>query len=94
MASHAFLQVSSSVTCYDRIVEVRNMYMDADSMMLESTPRKSNGTCERWISSISKQVLTREDLYLLYGSWAGDAAASAFLRPVDDPSSLNTAYAA
>ncbi len=62
------------------------MYMDMDSILFRNTQKQEDSASCRWVSSIDKRTLTREDLALLYGCWADDAAASDFLTPEDgDP---------
>lgn len=69
------------------------MYTDFDSILFSSQEGKAKCT-DRWVSQIDAAVLSREDLCLLYGCWAEDAAHSAFLAPVDGKPSLRIAYAA
>ncbi len=70
------------------------MYMDIDSILFENKEEKTMNSSARWVSCIDNAVLTREDLCILYGSWADDAAGSAFLRPADGLTSAKQVYAA
>ena len=70
------------------------MYMDIDSILFGNSAAKAKDSAERWVSRIDHAVLTREDLCVLYGQWADDAAASAFLSPEDGKASGEFAYAA
>lgn len=69
------------------------MYMDTDSIMYQ------NGNTEQmrvtsWFSSVEGREMNREELCLLYGCWADDAARSGFLQPMQGTDRKTCAYAA
>lgn len=70
------------------------MYMDIDSILFENSAAKAKDSAQRWVSRIDHAVLTREDLCILYGQWADDAATSSFLSPEEGKPSGRFAYAA
>ena len=73
------------------------MYMDIDSILFSSrstTQAPQSSTAKRWVSRIDETVLTREDLCVIYGCWAEDAAESDFLDPEDGDASKRWSYAA
>ena len=73
------------------------MYMDIDSILFSAMndgQDRSVTTEQEWISCIDHLRLTQEDLCMIYGSWAEDAAKSAFLALQNDVHSCKDAYAA
>ena len=58
------------------------MYTDTDSILYQDHSTESNRT-NRWFSCVEEREMSREDLCVLYGCWADDAARSGFLTPVD-----------
>jgi len=58
------------------------MYMDMDSILYQGHENAKAQTTSRWFSRIEERVLNREDLCVLYGCWADDAAQSEFLAPM------------
>ena len=57
------------------------MYTDMDSILYQAS-KACRSAASRWFSSVEGRELNREELYVLYGCWADDAARSDFLRPV------------
>ena len=57
------------------------MYTDMDSILYQNDSRQKN-TANQWFSSVEKREMNREDLCVLYGCWADDAARSGFMMPV------------
>ena len=57
------------------------MYMDMDSILFSAgeAKKKDEG---RWFSSVEGRELSREDILVLYGCWADDAARCGVLSPV------------
>ena len=69
------------------------MYTDMDSILNQETRKSPVNAAKRWISRITNAVLTREDLCVLYGCWADDAATSELVDPVDGVGPRRFAYA-
>lgn len=70
------------------------MYTDMDSILHENARMHPVTAAKRWISRVTDAVLTREDLCLLYGCWANDAAESELVDPLDGVDRKLYAYAA
>lgn len=58
------------------------MYMDMDSILYQDSRTGKEPPASRWFSRVEERELNREDLCVLYGCWADDAAHSDFLAPV------------
>lgn len=69
------------------------MYTDIDSILFGCDENPRSQRADRWISRIDATELDREDLGLLYGCWAEDAARAAFLAPVNGNPPGQNAYA-
>lgn len=70
------------------------MYTDMDSILYERSRESAVNGAMRWVSRVTDAVLTREDLCVLYGCWADDAADSDLVDPLDDVDRKFYAYAA
>ena len=70
------------------------MYLDIDSILFDSTARPADNGARRWVSRIDATVLSAEELCLLYGCWAEDAAASGLINPLQSARPGMEAYAA
>ena len=69
------------------------MYMDMDSILYQDSCKSQEMTATRWFSRVEERELDREDLCVLYGCWADDAAHSEFLAPVHGADRKSWAYA-
>ena len=58
------------------------MYMDMDSILYQGLENEKAHHANRWFSRVEERELNREDLCVLYGCWADDAAQSEFLAPM------------
>lgn len=58
------------------------MYMDMDSILFEAEEELRKA--EQWCCSAEESERLREEMYLLYGCWADDAARSGLLGHVRD----------
>lgn len=70
------------------------MYMDIDSILFDCRRQVSMSGARCWVSRIDETVLSAEDVYLLYGCWAEDAAASGLIDLLQAARPGEEAYAA
>lgn len=70
------------------------MYTDVDSILFDSSKQTSASGVRCWVSRIDETVLSAEDIWLLYGCWAEDAAASGLIDQLHSVRPGGEAYAA